>query len=164
MSVEGLGLTPFGTPPNAIRHKSVNSALAFPLHIMNVLLVCLAWPFLRYALCYRVRIIVICAKSNRCARDGTPFLRVAVRSHAVGLHLVQVRLLGNRNGPNARHKARKRNERQRTISLLLVLDLAVVRVLPLLLTTYTYQYPRPLECLPVRIPSQRVAKRPRVVL
>ena len=73
-SVEGLGLTPFGAPPNAIRHHSVNSVLAFPRLTLNVLLVCFAWPSLRYALCFRVRIVVICAKNNRCARDGTAFL------------------------------------------------------------------------------------------
>ena len=67
-----MGLTPFGTPPNAIRHNSVNSVLAFPRLTLNVLLVCLAWPSLRYALCDRVRTVVICTKSNRCARDGTP--------------------------------------------------------------------------------------------
>ena len=53
-------------------------------------------------------------RANRCARDGTPFLRVALRDPTIGLRLGEVRLLGNRNGPNARHKAWKRNERRTT--------------------------------------------------
>ena len=48
--------------------------ITFPRFILNVLLVCLALPSLRYALCYMVRVVIICAKSNRCAREGTPFL------------------------------------------------------------------------------------------
>ena len=63
-SVEGLGLTPFCTPPNASKHKLVDSVLTSPILVLNVLLVCLAWPSLRYALCCRVGIVVMCAKSK----------------------------------------------------------------------------------------------------